>query len=119
MSNRYEYKQVNASAQVTNEAAAADLITNPGSVTYICVERVVFSVYEAAIGGGGICELKDTDGNVIYTINADGVKDVTFDFGDEGLKKGPNVGLKAQVSGAATKQASVSIAVSGHTSFRA
>lgn len=119
MSNRYEYSQVNASAQVTNESASADIITNPGSAVYICIERVVFSVYEAAVGGGGICELKDTNGNVIYTINVDGVKDVTLDFGDDGLKKGPGVGLQAALSGASVKQASVSVAVSGHLTFRA
>jgi hypothetical protein len=118
MSNRYEYPQISATGQVTNDSASLEVVSSPGSVTYLTIERVNFSVFEAASGGGGICELKDTDGVVLYTFNVDGIKDIHLNFGDEGLKIGPDKGLQFVVSGASTKQASVSIAFNGHTSFR-
>lgn len=118
MSNRYEYPQVNVAGQVTNTDASLDLVTNPGTDMFVCIERLSLSVFVAASGGGGIAEVRDTDGNIIKTINVDGVKDISFDWGDEGLKIGPNVGIQVSVSGGQTKQASVSIGLAGHLSFR-
>lgn len=118
MSNKYKYQQISATGQVTNAEASLEIVSNPGSDIYLSIEKVNFSVFEAAIGGGGICELKDTDGNVLYTFNVDGVKDIPLDWGDEGLEIGPGKGLQFVVSGADTKQASVSIAIHAHISFQ-
>lgn len=118
MSDRIEYDQKNGFGIASNGSATVNLIANPGSVIYLSLEKVVISVFEAAVGGGGIFELKDTNGDVIHTISTDSVKDVPLDYGDEGLKIGPGVGLDGTVSGAATTQASVSVAVTGHLTFR-
>ncbi|TAL13928.1 hypothetical protein EPN95_04545 [Patescibacteria group bacterium] len=118
MSNRYEYPQINAAGQATNEGASVDLVSNPGSTMFVYIEKLDLSVFKAASGGGGIAEVKDTDGNVIYTISVDGVKDIPLDFGEEGLKVGPGVGIQLAVSGAQSEQASVSAALSGHLAFR-
>lgn len=118
MSNKYKYQQISATGQVTNDAASLEVVSNPGSELYLSLESINFSVFAAAIGGGGICELKDTDGDVIYTFNVDGIKDIPLKFGDEGLEIGPNKGLQFVVSGADNKQASVSIAIHAHTSFQ-
>lgn len=117
MSSKYQYSQINESGIVTNEAASLELVANPGSARYIKMEKFAISVYEAAQGGGGTLEIKDTLGNTIYKMNVDGIKDFSIDFGDEGREVGPGVGLQAQVANAATKQASVSVAVIGHTTF--
>lgn len=119
MSSRYQYPQVNETGEVTNSSASLDLVPNPGTALYVNIERVVLSVYKAAAGGGGIVRLQDTDGVVLYTVNADGAKDVTLDFGDEGLQLGPNKGVQLITSGAASEQASASCVLSGHLTFRA
>lgn len=121
MSDKYEYPQINAIGQVTEDAASLELIPNkhgPREVSYdlyLYIERIHLSVYRAAIGGAGICELKTIDGDVVYTINVDGVKDINIDWGDEGVKvsdtKDP--GLQAVVSGGGT-QGSVSIGIAAH-----
>jgi hypothetical protein len=118
MSDRVQYPQVNFAEEVTNDSASADLVSNPGETMYVYLERAVISVFQAASGGGGYVRLQDTDGNNIHTINADGVKDVTLDFGTEGIRLGPNVGLQLITAGAQSKQASASISGSGHLSFR-
>lgn len=118
MSNRIEYPQVSSSGVATNDDASLDLVSNPGTTMFVNITRINISVYEAAAGGGGVAEIKDTDGNIIYKINADGVKDISLNYGYEGLKKGPNVGVQVVVSGAQTKQASVSVAIMAHLSFR-
>jgi hypothetical protein len=118
MSDRYEYPQVSAFGAATEDDGHVDLVANPGTVTYVCIEHMNISVYEAAAGGGGVAEIKDTDGDLIYSVNADGVKDIPLEFGEEGLKIGPNKGIQLVVSGAQTKQASVSVALTGHLSTR-
>jgi hypothetical protein len=118
MSSRYQYPQFNEVGEVTNSSASLELVASPGSALYLNVERVAISVYRAAVGGGGIARLQDTSGNTIYTVNADGVKDVSLDLGDEGFQIGPNVGIQLVVGGAQGEQASVSCAISGHLTFR-
>lgn len=118
MSNRYEYPQVNCVGEVTNDSANLDLVAVQGSTMYIYIENINFSVYEAAIGTGGKFRLQDTLGNIIYSVNTDSVKDIPLNFGEEGIKIGPGVGIQAIVYGAGVTQASVSVALSGHLSFR-
>ena len=82
---------------------------------YLYIEKIHFSVYKAAIGGGGICTLQTNAGTHVWTINVDGVKDFTIDWGEEGVKVGTEMdpGLQAVVSGADT-QASVSVGITAH-----
>ena len=118
MSDRHQYQQVNAVGDVTNSSAQIDLASNPGSATYLNVERLVISVYKAASGGGGYVRVQDTVGNPVFTVPADGVGVYPMDWGDEGFQVGPDIGLQAIVAGAATEQASASVAFAGHKTFR-
>ena len=121
MTRQHEATQIHNYGEVTNDSASLELVAAApiGSGHYLYIEKLHFSVYEPAIGSGGIFEIKDTSGNVIYTINADGVKDLNFDYGENGIKlKTANVGLQIVVSGGQTKQASVSVMFKGHIDNR-
>ena len=118
MSSRYEYPQVNATGEVSNDAGSLDLVSNPGSVLYLYLDRLNISVFRAASGGGGYVRVQDTDGSHVWTVNADGVKDVSLNWGDEGLKLGPGVGLQVVTAGAQSDQASASVSVAAHLAFR-
>ena len=119
MSNRYEYAQVNGSGIISNDdAASVELVANPGTGQYIYIEKLTVSIYEAAEGGGGIVEILDTGGGIVWRVNADGVHSESLSFGEEGLRVGPDVGIHGTVSGAQTKQASASVSVVGHIGFR-
>lgn len=116
-----EYLQQNATGIVEEDAASLQLIPTthgPREVSYdlyLYIEKISFSVYKAAIGGGGICTIQTNEGDVVWTLNVDGVKDVTVGWEDEGVKvsdtKDP--GLQAVVSGGDT-QASVSVGIAAH-----
>jgi hypothetical protein len=101
---------------VTNEAASLELVASLGSVTYLYIEKLDISVFKAATGGGGEIIIKDTDGGVVWRINADGVKDMSLSWGDNGLRVGPGVGLQAVTANAGGEQAEASVSVAGHTS---
>lgn len=118
--NRYP----NAYATIDNETAVDDLIDRttslPWSIHYLVLDKLTFSVSEAAIGGGGICEIRtipeeSEDTETIWTINVDSVKDFVLDFGEAGkrITSEKGIGLQALLSGAAT-QATVSIYVEAH-----
>lgn len=118
MSSKYEYSQFNGSGEVSDEAGSVDIVSNPGSVTYLNIERGSISISRAADGGGGYVRIQDTLGNVIYTVSADGVKDFPFDWGDEGKQIGPDVGIQVITAGAQNSQATASVVVNGHRTFR-
>jgi len=123
MSDKYEYPQVNATGIVEEDAASLQLIPTthgPRQVSYdlyLYIEKISFSIYKAAIGGAGICTIQTNEGDVVWTINVDGIKDFPVDWGDEGVRvsdtKDP--GLQAVVSGADT-QGSISVGIVGHYS---
>ena len=118
MSDKYQYQQINLAGDVTNDVASLDLMTSPGSVTYVNIERAVISVYKAA--AGGIVRLQDTNGNNIFTVSASAVGVFSMNWGDEGLQKGPNVGIQAiTAESTGTEQAYASVAISGHKTFKA
>lgn len=118
MSSRYEYGQVSVAEDVSNSEASVDLVSDPGDTVYLYLEKLNISVYRAATGGGGIIRVQDTDGGVIWTASADGVKDILLDWGTEGLKLGPGLGLQVIVANAQGEQASASVGVKGHLAFR-
>jgi len=115
------YEQENAIGIVEEDNASLELIptTHGPRQTpydlYLYIEKITFSVYKAAIGGGGICNIQTDEGDVVWTINVDGIKDFTVDWGEEGVKVGTDMdpGLQAVVSGADT-QASVSVGITAH-----
>lgn len=113
-----DYPQVRGYGEATNETGMVDIIANPGTTLYLYLDQGVISVYKPAAGGGGITRLQDTDGNIVLTVSADNVSVVPLNWGDEGLRLGPNVGLQLIVAGGATAQASVSVALTGHLAFR-
>ena len=116
MGDKYEYPQANGIGTVTEDEASITLIPDTKNELYLYVERIGISVYRAAIGGGGILQIKESDGDaIIWTVNVDGIKDVSIDWGDEGAKASNNqgTGLIAVLSGADT-QASVSIGITAH-----
>ena len=110
-----KYTQLSGTAILTHDNAAGNIIPNPKQNLYLYIEKLVISVYEAAIGGDGVLEISDTSGNVFWRLNVDGVKDFELDFGTWGKKVSEdiNVGMQAMLSGAGT-QASVSIAIMAH-----
>lgn len=115
------YDQINAAGVVDEDAASLQLIPNVHGTRgdkfdmYLYVEKISFSVYKPAIGSGGICTIQSNEGDHVWTINVDGVKDPVIDWGTEGVKVGSekDAGLQAVLSGADT-QASVSIGVTAH-----
>ena len=117
MSNKFMYPQVSAYGEVTNVAASNQVIAARTDM-YLSVERITFSIYEQAEGGGGLFRIQGTEGTVVYTSDADTVKDLPIDFGPEGVELPISEGLEIIVYGAQTKQASVSIAVTAHRSFK-
>lgn len=116
-----EYLQHNATGVVSEESASLQIIPATHGLKgdkydlYLYVEKIHFSVYKAAIGGGGICTIQTNDADHVWTIDVDGIKDVVVDWENEGVKvsdvKDP--GLQAVLSGADT-QASVSIGIVAH-----
>jgi len=117
MRNRNYFIPLEGIGYVDEENASAELFTVPvyDPDMYFYLEKLDFSVSKAAIGGEGVCQVKDTRGNVVWEINVDVVKDVPIDFSPDGVKLNdqPVEGLTAVVSGALT-QATVSVAVVGH-----
>jgi hypothetical protein len=118
MSTRFEAPQINEVGEVSNSNGSNTIVPAPGTGMYVYIEKMTISVFRAAIGGGGIVRIQDTDGGVIWTMNADGVKDVILSFGQTGLRLGENKGIQAVVADSQGEQASASISVVGHTSFR-
>jgi len=123
MTFRGEYLQHNATGIVSEDEASLQIIPVKHGIRehpyglYLYIEKIHFSVFKAAIGGNGICTMQSNLGDVVWTINVDGVKDITVSWEDEGIKvsdiKDP--GLQAVLSGADT-QASVSIGITAHFS---
>lgn len=117
MSNKYDYPQVNEVGEVTNDDASLEIVEAPGEGLYLFIERLNISVYEPG-QSGAMLRIQDTNGESKYTINAEGVKDISLDFGDEGYRLDANVGLQVVAYGSQGEQASVSVALSGHLSFQ-
>ena len=111
---RISYPQFSAEGEVRNESASLDLVPVQGTDTYLKIEYLAISIIRAATGGYGLVRLQDTLGRPIYTTNADGVKDLVLEFGEEGLQVGPGVGIQLVTQNAKGEQASASCAIKGH-----
>lgn len=118
MSTKYKYPQWTCAGNVDNDNAEFTIQDRPGEDQYVHIEKLDVSIYKAAQGSAGKLRLQDNLGETIHTINVDGVKDISFDFGeDPGLKIGPDKAVQAILYGAGGDQAAVSIIANGHTSF--
>lgn len=118
MSERARYTQIYAYGTATNDNAALSLTearTEAGA-GYLYIEKLSLSCYKAASGGGGICELRDTSGNTIFTWSVDGVQGFpSLDFGPYGYRvEKQYAGLDIVLSGA-NEQASVAVMLKAHT----
>lgn len=115
--NRNYFIPIEGIGYVNNDSASALLCTIPeyDPDMFFYLEKLNFSVSKAAVGGSGICEIQDHRGNIIWSINVDVVKDLSLDFGEDGVKvdEHPVGSLLVALSGADT-QATVSVSVLGH-----
>ncbi len=105
--------QFSGYASVSGGSAEATLITTNDKSLFSYIERFHFSVYDAADGEGGVLELLDENGTVLWRTNVDGIKDVPLDFGEYGMKVGKISSIHALVTGANT-QAKIWIGITGH-----
>ena len=106
-------EEITSIAKLTDEDISADIVPVCTDDMYVYIDRIELSVYKAASSLDGILEILDSDGVWIWTINVGSVKERSFEFGNEGLRTGKNIGLQALLSGAST-QASVSIGIVYH-----
>ena len=113
-------RYVNTTEIVSEESASLEIIapvtTRPWSTHYLYIDKLMFSVFKAATGGAGICEIKSAlDGEVIWTVDVSTVKDFVFDWGEAGLRSSTTTGegIQVVVSGGGT-QASVSVGIEAH-----
>lgn len=118
MSRRHENMVVTGIAELSNESASVQLVAQPGSTLYLFLERLDISVSKAATGGGGEIIVKNSTGDTVWRVNADGVKDVSLNWGEEGVRTGPGEGLVAVTANAQGNQAQASVAFVGHLAFR-
>jgi hypothetical protein len=109
---------VSGLVEVSNEDNGKQLIAAPGPTLFLWIESLGISVSKAAQGGGGEVIVKDTNGDVVWRINADGVKDFSVPCGENGIQVGPGVGLVVAAANAAGEQATASVGVSARFSFR-
>jgi len=110
---RPSYTQLNGYAFVDDNNASARVIETKDESLYVYIEKIIISIYKAAEGSGGILEFMDAVGNTFYRTNVDGVRDLSLDFGIEGIKISKTSGIHVLLSGADV-QASASIMITGH-----
>ncbi len=109
-----KFDQLTVWATLTDSnISAPNLIPATADDTDLTIDKIMISVYEAAIEEGGLLEILDSNGVNIWTVNVSSIKEPEFNFGERGLIVGKNVGAQAFLSGAST-QASVSLAVVYH-----
>jgi len=119
MSNSYQYPQLNYDGIIDNDTnAAIDIFETLGTTQKIYIERGSLSVFKAAVGGGGHLEIMDTAGEVYFSSDVDEVKNIPINWGDEGRQIAEGEGVQVVLSGAATEQASVHVALTGHYRVR-
>jgi len=110
------YKLVSGNAALVNSTAEeATLIAAQGAGTIIRVTQVTVTIFLAATGSGaGLLALEDGSGGTRFiNMDAEAVKEVSFDFGEAGFPLTANTALIATVDAAATNEASASVSVVG------
>jgi len=114
--------------EVTNDDASLELVTASevtvnidrfrSDTRYLHLEKITFSVYSGAEGGGGLFRIQSTEGTVIFTIDANNpYPPITLDWGPNGTCLPANEGLQIIVYNAAITNASVSVSFVGHISY--
>ncbi len=110
--NKFDQITVGATLDDSN-ISAPNLIPTTTDDTYLTIDKIMLSVYKAAVEEDGLLQILDSNGDPIWTVNVSSIKEPEFKFGDRGLTVGKNVGAQALLSGAST-QASVSLAAVYH-----
>jgi hypothetical protein len=117
MSQRYLYPQIIAWGLLTNDSPELTIVLGSDdeiTYQYLRVERINFSIYQAAKGGGGKLRFQDQDGSIFWEADVNGVKDISMDFGQEGMPWRFKEDIKALVCNAITEQAKLWLHVEGH-----
>jgi len=119
MSDRYLYPQVIAYAHLDNEDPELTIVegSDDGITTqWLRVENMALSVDEAAKGGGGKLRIygEGSTASTFWEFDVNGVKDITLNFGQEGIPYPFKSDVKAILYGAQEEQASVYFGFYGH-----
>ena len=118
MYTKYDYPPINTVGEVNNDAGSLEIVSASTGMK-IHINKIVMSVHEPAVGGGGKLRVQDTLGSEIFTIDANSVKEFEVNFGEpEGYEMDRSVGIHVIVYGATIENASASVAISGYKSFQ-
>jgi len=124
--SKYGYPEVRVYGQLTNDNAVIDIIAGTvniptgstsysNTMQYLCVEKLTYSIYKPAKGGGGKWRFQDQDGNTFWETDVNGVKEISLSFGEEGIPWPFESRIQSIVHGAAGEQASLWFGLEGHT----
>ena len=116
MSKDYEFPELNRTVIVDNETGMQPVIAE-SSGYYQYAKRIDYAVFEPSVENG-IMEIRNTNGDVLWTVNTDGVQVHHLEWGDTGYEVATGDELQVLVSGSVERQASVSVKVSGYKSFQ-
>jgi len=120
------YPEVRVYGELTNDDASIDIITGTTSLPsgstsysytmqYLCVEKLAYSIHKPAKGGGGKWRFQDQDDNILWETDVNGVKEISLDFGEDGVPWPFETTIQTIVHGAAGDQASLWFNLTGHT----
>lgn len=123
--SKYGYPEVRVYGQLTNDSAVVDIIagsesylsgsTTQATMQYLCVEKLTYSVHKPAKDGGGKWRFQDAEGNYFWETDVNGVKEISLDFGEDGMPWPFDTRIQTIVHGAAGDQASLWFSLVGHT----
>ena len=123
--NKYGCRNILAYGHLTNDTPELTIVTGTtnipsgstswsDTVQYLRVTNLNYSIYQPAKGGGGKVRFQDQAGNERWHFDVNGVKEISQDFGEEGVPWEFEQDIKAIVYGAADEQAKLWISVTGH-----
>lgn len=102
----YGYPIVTGTAEAAQGSADATVIAAQGSGKTLRIKQAVISVTVAAASAGGEVALEDgVGGTRFFEADADAVRSVTIDFGEEGYPLSADTALNLTVDGSAGNQA--------------
>lgn len=106
--------QWNGTAQALEATEDVTVQAAPAAGKRIYIQKGTLTVHLAATGGGGKVALEDGAGGArIVELDADAERELAIDFGTPGYPLTAATLLNITVDGAATNQASASVALTG------
>ena len=123
--NKWGCRNIIAYGQLTNSTPELTIVTGSTNIPtgstsysdtlqYLRVTNLNYSIYQAAKGGGGKVRVQDQAGNERWHFDVNGVKEISYDFGEEGMPWEFERDIKFVLYGAADEQAKLWISVNGH-----